>query len=123
MDFLTLSIGICIGLCVGGFAVSAFLAKKTAIANESARHLERERDELKQHLEVIQSSEKEVVELQTRLEEQQKHASDLQKRMAETFAKISHDTVSENSKAFLELASTKFEPFKELLQKTQVAQQ
>ena len=123
MDFLTLSIGICIGLCVGGLAVSGFLAKKTAVANESARHLERERDELKQHLEAIQSSEKEVVELQTRLEEQQKHASDLQQRMAETFAKISHDTVSENSKAFLELASTKFEPFKELLQKTQVAQQ
>jgi DNA recombination protein RmuC len=39
--------------------------------------------------------------------------------MNEAFAKISQETVDQNSKSFLQLAETKFAPFKELLNKTQ----
>jgi DNA recombination protein RmuC len=39
--------------------------------------------------------------------------------MNEAFAKISQETVDQNSKSFLQLAETKFAPFKELLSKTQ----
>ena len=76
---------------------------------------------MKQRLESIKSSEKQVVELQTRLEEQQKHAGELQTRMAETFAKISQDTALTNSKQFLELATTQFAPFEKLLNQSKLA--
>ncbi len=123
MDFTALGLGFIVGGLLCGFAVFSWIGRKSARDSEAVRRLEMERSELKQHIESIATSEKQVVELQTRLEEQQKHATELQERMAETFAKISQETVDVNSKAFLELAATKFEPFKELLNKTQVSQQ
>ena len=123
MDFLYLGLGFIVGGLLGGFAVLAWIGRKSARDGEAVRRLEQERDELKKHLKTIESSEMQVVELQTRLEEQQKHATELQQRMSETFAKISQETVDTNSKQFLELAATKFEPLKELLNKTQVSQQ
>ena len=121
MGFTELGIGFIVGGLLGGFAVLAWIGRKSARDGEAVRRLEAERDELKQHLAAIVSSEKEVVELQTRLEEQQKHATDLQERMAETFAKISQDTALTNSKQFLELATTQFAPFEKLLNQSKLA--
>jgi DNA recombination protein RmuC len=121
--FGPIGLGFLIGAALAGMAVFAFFGRKSAGSDEAIRRLEHECDELKGRLELVAQSERQVVELQTRLEEQQKHAVALQERMAETFAKISQETVDTNSKAFLELAATKFEPFKELLNKTQVSVQ
>ena len=123
MDLAPLGLGFLIGAAIAGLAVFAFFGRKSAGSDEAIRRLEHECDELKGRLEQVAQSERQVVELQTRLEEQQKHATELQQRMAETFAKISQETVDTNSKAFLELAATKFEPFKELLNKTQISVQ
>ena len=118
---MTFFFGICTGILLGGFAALAWIGRKSARDGEAVRRLEHERDELKQRLESIKSSEKQVVELQTRLEEQQKHAGELQTRMAETFAKISQDTALTNSKQFLELATTQFAPFEKLLNQSKLA--
>jgi DNA recombination protein RmuC len=96
MVYLSLALGILIGFFLGGIAVFAFLGRKSG-ADEKIEN----------------------VRLQTQLEEQKKHAIDMQDRMNETFAKISQETVNQNSKNFLQLAETKFAPFKELLNKTQ----
>ena len=96
MDYLSLGLGILIGCFLGGIAVYAFFGRKTE-GNEQI----------------------ELIRLQTQLEEQQKHALEMRERMNEAFAKISQETVDQNSKNFLQLAETKFAPFKELLNKTQ----
>ena len=121
MDFTGLGLGFLIGGLLCGTGVFALIGRNSARDGEAVRRLEQERDELKKHLEAIESSEKQVVELQTRLEEQQKHATELQERMAETFAKISQDTALTNSKQFLELATTQFAPFEKLLNQTKLA--
>ena len=54
----------------------------------------------------------------TRQEEQEKHFIELQTRMEETFAKLSKDSLSSNSKEFLQLAQTRFAPLKELLEQS-----
>ena len=91
-----LGLGILIGCFLGGITVYAFFGRKTG-GDEKVEN----------------------IRLQTQLEEQKKHAIDMQERMNETFAKISQETVNQNSKNFLQLAETKFAPFKELLNKTQ----
>ena len=104
LDFAPLGLGFLIGAAIAGMAVFAFFGRKSAGSDEAVRRLEHECNELKGRLEQVAQSERQVVELQTRLEEQQKHATELQQRMAETFAKISQETVDTNSKAFLDLA-------------------
>ncbi|HIN84405.1 MAG TPA: DNA recombination protein RmuC, partial [Phycisphaerales bacterium] len=96
MEYLSLGLGMLIGCFLGGIAVYAFFGRKT----EGNEHIE-------------------LIRLQTQLEEQKKHALEMRERMNETFAKISQETVDQNSKNFLQLAETKFAPFKELLSKTQ----
>ena len=96
MEYLSLGLGMLIGCFLGGIAVYAFFGRKT----EGNEHIE-------------------LIRLQTQLEEQKKHALEMRERMSETFAKISQETVDQNSKNFLQLAETKFAPFKELLSKTQ----
>jgi len=96
MDYLSLGLGILIGCFLGGIAVFAFLGRKSG-GDENL----------------------ELVRLQTQLEAQEKHAAEMRERMNEAFAKISQETVDQNSKSFLQLAETKFAPFKELLSKTQ----
>lgn len=96
MVYLSLGLGILIGCFLGGITVYAFFGRKTG-GDEKVEN----------------------IRLQTQLEEQKKHAIDMQERMNETFAKISQETVNQNSKNFLQLAETKFAPFKELLNKTQ----
>ena len=100
MDFTALGLGIFIGALLAGIVFFALWSRKSA-----------------------GSSELEVAKLQTKLEEQQKHAEETLNRMSDTFAKISQETVDNNSKTFLQLANTKFEPFKELLNKTQLSVQ
>ena len=100
MDYLSLGLGILIGMLIGGIGIFAFFGRKTAGSGEI-----------------------EIVKLKTQLEEQQKHAVEMQERMNETFAKISQETVEQNSKSFLQLAETKFAPFKDLLNKTQASVQ
>jgi DNA recombination protein RmuC len=96
MEYISLGLGILIGCFLGGIAVFAFLGRKSG-GDENL----------------------ELVRLQTQLEEQKKHAAEMRERMNEAFAKISQETVDQNSKSFLQLAETKFAPFKELLSKTQ----
>ncbi len=96
MDYIALGLGILIGCFLGGIAIFAFFGRKT----EGDGNLE-------------------IVRLQTQLEAQEKHAKEMRDRMNESFAKISQETVDQNSKNFLQLAETKFAPFKELLSKTQ----
>ena len=96
MEYLSLGLGMLIGCFLGGIAVYAFFGRKT----EGNEHIE-------------------LIRLQTQLEEQKKHALEMRERMNESFAKISQETVDQNSKNFLQLAETKFAPFKELLSKTQ----
>ena len=96
MDYLSLGLGIVIGCFLGGIAVFAFFGRKSS-----------------------EDGELEIVRLQTQLEAQEKHAKEMRDRMNESFAKISQETVDQNSKNFLQLAETKFAPFKELLSKTQ----
>ena len=100
MDYLSLGLGILIGCFLGGIAVFAFLGRKSG-GDENL----------------------ELVRLQTQLEAQEKHAAEMRERMNEAFAKISQETVDQNSKNFLQLAETKFAPFKEMLQKTQLSVQ
>jgi len=96
MEYISLGLGMLIGCFLGGIAVYAFFGRKTG----GDEHIE-------------------LIRLQTQLEEQKKHALEMRERMNETFAKISQETVDQNSKSFLQLAETKFAPFKELLSKTQ----
>jgi DNA recombination protein RmuC len=96
MEYISLGLGILIGCFLGGIAVFAFLRRKSG-GDENL----------------------ELVRLQTQLEAQEKHAAEMRERMNEAFAKISQETVDQNSKSFLQLAETKFAPFKELLSKTQ----
>ena len=77
MDYLSLGIGILIGCFLGGIAVFAFLGRKTVGDNDL-----------------------ELVRLQTQLEEQEKHAQEMQERMNETFAKISQQAIEQNSASF-----------------------
>ena len=100
MDYLNLGLGILIGILLGGVGIFAFFGRKSTGKTDI-----------------------EVIRLQTQLEEQQKHAAQMQERMNETFAKISQETVDQNSKSFLQLAETKFAPFKELLSRTQASVQ
>ncbi|MBC8203745.1 MAG: DNA recombination protein RmuC [Planctomycetes bacterium] len=100
MDYLSLGLGIVIGCFLGGIAVFAFFGRKSS-----------------------EDGELEIVRLQTQLEAQEKHAKEMRDRMNESFAKISQETVDQNSKNFLQLAETKFAPFKELLSKTQLSVQ
>ncbi|MBC8200976.1 MAG: DNA recombination protein RmuC [Planctomycetes bacterium] len=96
MDYLSLGMGILIGCFLGGIAVFAFIGRKTG-----------------------NSSELEIVRLQTQLEEQKKSADAMLERLNETFAKISQETVDKNSSTFLQLAETKFAPLKEQFAKTE----
>ena len=96
MEYISLGLGILIGCFLGGITVFAFLGRKSG-GDENL----------------------ELVRLQTQLEAQEKHAAEMRERMNEAFAKISQETVDQNSKSFLQLAETKFAPFKELLSKTQ----
>ena len=98
MDYLSLILGLGIGCALGGLIVFVIFGRKST-ANES-------NDEL--------------IRLQTRLEEQQKHANELQERMNETFAKISQDAIDQNTKNFFQIAMEKFAPIKENLDKTQL---
>ena len=98
MDYIQLGLGIVIGCFLGGIAVFALLGRKSDKSNEV-----------------------ELVRLQTQLQEQKKHAKEMQERMNETFAAISQQAIDQNSKSFLQLAETKFAPFKELLHKTQLS--
>ena len=100
MDYLSLGLGILIGILLGGVGIFAFFGRNSTGKTDV-----------------------EVIRLQTQLEEQQKHAAQMQERMNETFAKISQETVDQNSKSFLQLAETKFAPFKELLSRTQASVQ
>ena len=100
MDYLNLGLGILIGILLGGVGIFAFFGRNSTGKTDV-----------------------EVIRLQTQLEEQQKHAAQMQERMNETFAKISQETVDQNSKSFLQLAETKFAPFKELLSRTQASVQ
>jgi len=100
MDYLSLGLGILIGVLLGGVGIFAFFGRNSTGKTDV-----------------------EVIRLQTQLEEQQKHAAQMQERMNETFAKISQETVDQNSKSFLQLAETKFAPFKELLSRTQASVQ
>jgi DNA recombination protein RmuC len=97
MEYLSLILGIVIGCFLGGIAVYALLGRKTG-GHDGAL---------------------EIVRLQTQLEEQKKYADEMQERMNETFAKISQETVDQNSKNFLQLAQSTFTPIKENLDKTQ----
>lgn len=96
MDYLSLGLGILIGAVIAGIGVYAFFARKTRGDGEI-----------------------EIVRLQTQLEEQKKYADEFQERMSDTFAKISQETVNQNSKSFLQLAQSSFAPIKENLDKTQ----
>ncbi len=98
MDYLSLILGLGIGCALGGLIVFVIFGRKSTV-NES-------NDEL--------------IRLQTRLEEQQKHANELQERMNETFAKISQDAIDQNTKNFFQIAMEKFAPIKENLDKTQL---
>ena len=100
MDYVSLGLGILIGCFLGGIAVFAFFGRKTE-DNEKI----------------------ELAVLQTQVQEQKKHAKEMQERMHETFAAISQQAIDQNSKGFLQLAETKFAPFKELLSKTQTSVQ
>ncbi len=96
MDYVALGLGIVIGGLLAGIAVFAsFSKKKTGRGDEM-----------------------EVVRLKTKLEEQQKHATELQNRMNETFAKISQDAIQKNSVSFLQTAKLQFAPFEKLLEET-----
>ena len=77
MDYLPLGLGILLGVLLGGIGIFAFFGRKTEANDEM-----------------------EIVRLKTQLEEQQKHAVEMQERMNETFAKISQETVEQNSKSF-----------------------
>ena len=81
MDYLSLGLGILIGILLGGVGIFAFFGRNSTGKTDV-----------------------EVIRLQTQLEEQQKHAAQMQERMNETFAKISQETVEQNSKSFLQLA-------------------
>ena len=81
MEYLSLILGIGIGCFLGGIAVYAFFGRRK-VGHDGAL---------------------EIVRLQTQLEEQKKYADEMQERMNETFAKISQDTVDQNSKNFLQL--------------------
>ena len=96
MDYVSLGLGIVIGGLLAGISVFAFFGRKTT-----------------------SESEFEIVRLQTQLEEQQKHATEMQERMNETFAKISLETVNQNSKSFLQIAETSFAPLKSEYDKAQ----
>ena len=98
MDYVSLGLGILIGCFLGGVTVFAFFGRKT----EGGENIE-------------------LAVLQTQLQEQKKHAKEMQERMNETFAAISQQAIDQNSKSFLQLAETKFAPFKELLHKTQLS--
>jgi DNA recombination protein RmuC len=100
MDYVCLGLGILIGCFLGGIAVFAFCGRKT----EGNGKIE-------------------LAVLQTQVQEQKKHAKEMQERMHETFAAISQQAIDQNSKGFLQLAETKFAPFKELLSKTQTSVQ
>ena len=96
MDYVTLGLGIVIGGLLAGIGVFAFLSR------EKTDH----------------GGEMEVVRLKTKLEEQQKHAAELQNRMNETFAKISQEAIQKNSTTFLQTAKLQFAPFEKLLEET-----
>jgi len=96
MEYVSLGLGILIGCFLGGFAVFALIGRKTENAGEI-----------------------EIVRLKTQLEAQEAHAREMQERLNETFAAISQQAIDQNSKSFLQLAETKFAPFRDLLNKTQ----
>lgn len=95
MDYLSLGLGILIGGLLAGIGVFAYFSRKT-----------------------IGGGEFEVIRLKTQLEEQQKHAAQMQQRMNETFAKISQEAIEKNSTAFLQTAKLQFAPFEKLLEET-----
>ncbi|MDG1137013.1 MAG: DNA recombination protein RmuC [Phycisphaerales bacterium] len=100
MDYLSLGLGLLIGCFLGGIAVFAFFGRKT----EGDGQIE-------------------IVRLKAQLEAQEKHAKEMQVRVNETFANISQQIFDQNSNRFLQLAETKFNPFKELLDKTRTSAQ
>ena len=127
MEPISIGLGIVIGGLLTGISVFAYLGRKAARDAEAIRRLEEQRSGLDQELAEVRtqaaSFDRQVAELETRLDEQQKRSGEIRERMVETFAKISQATVDSNSKTFLQLATTKFEPFKEMLNKTQTAVQ
>ena len=96
MEYEPLGLGILIGGLLAGIATFAYFSRKTTGGD----------------------SEIEVVRLKTQLEEQQKHATEMQQRMNETFAKISQEAIEKNSTAFLQTAKLQFAPFEKLLEET-----
>ena len=77
MDYTHLGLGIVIGCFLGGIAVFAFLGRKPNKSNDV-----------------------ELMRLQTQLEEQKKHAKEMQERMNDAFATISQQAINQNSKSF-----------------------
>jgi DNA recombination protein RmuC len=109
MDYLSLGFGILIGCFLGGIAVFAFFGRKTE------GNVEIEVVRLKTQLEEQEKH------FKTQLDEQVKHFKEMQERMNEAFAVISQQAIDQNSKSILQLAETRFAPFKELLTKTQAS--
>ena len=95
MDYVSLGLGILIGAAIAGIGVYAFFSRKTGGDEEL-----------------------EIVRLKTQLEEQQKHAEEMQNKVSETFAKLSQEAIAANSNTFLETATLKFAPFEKLLEET-----
>ena len=95
MDYLSFGLGILIGGLLTGIGVFAYFSRKTTGGGEI-----------------------EIIRLKTQLEEQQKHAAQMQQRMNETFAKISQEAIQKNSTAFLQTATLQFAPFEKLLEET-----
>jgi DNA recombination protein RmuC len=96
MDYVPLGLGILIGGLLSGIATFAYFSRKTKGTG----------------------GELEIVRLKTQLEEQQKHAAELQERMNETFAKLSQEAIEKNSSTFLQTAKLQFAPFEKLLEET-----
>jgi len=78
MEYEPLGLGILIGGLLAGIATFAYFSRKTTGGD----------------------SEIEVVRLKTQLEEQQKHATEMQQRMNETFAKISQEAIEKKLDRF-----------------------
>ncbi len=95
MDYVSLVLGILFGCFLGGIAVFAFLGRKS----EGGDKIEN-------------------VRLKTQLEEQKKHAQEMQERLNETFAVLSQEAIQKNSATFLQTAKLQFAPFEKLLEET-----
>ncbi len=95
MDYVSLGLGFLIGGMLAGIGVFVFFGRKSPVDGNM-----------------------EIVRLQTQLEEQKKHAQEMQSKMNETFARISQEAIQQNSATFLQTAKLQFAPFEKLLEET-----